>query len=405
MTPEHSFETKVIHAGVEPDPQTGAVMTPIYQTSTYAQSSPGQHRGYEYSRTDNPTRTVLQTQLAHLEGGAHALVYSSGLAAIDCVLNLLHQGDHVVAGNDLYGGSFRIFTKVATFRGIEFTFVDMTDEAKVRAAMKENTKLVWIETPTNPLMQVVDIRMVAKVAAEHGALSAVDNTFMSPYFQRPLELGIDIVMHSMTKYINGHSDVVMGALIMKDREIKPPKQKWDAGGFVWGDPPRTLYDRLKFLQNATGATPGPQDCFLVLRGIKTLAIRMQRHAENAMKIAEFLEQHPRVERVLYPGLRSHPQHDVALRQTTGHGGMLTFFIAGGIDQARRFLETVELFTLAESLGGVESLIEHPAIMTHASIPADVRESIGLTDNLIRISAGIEGADDLIADLDQALAIA
>ncbi|HSI72429.1 MAG TPA: PLP-dependent aspartate aminotransferase family protein [Fimbriimonas sp.] len=403
MRPEHSFETKVIHAGVEPDPQTGAVMTPIYQTSTYAQTSPGEHRGYEYSRTDNPTRTVLHNQLAALEGGTHALVFSSGLAAIDAVLNLLQQGDHVVAGNDLYGGSFRIFTKVASFRGIQFTFVDMTTEENVRAAMKENTKLVWFETPTNPLMNVIDIEMVARVAREHGALCAVDNTFMSPYYQRPLELGVDLVMHSMTKYINGHSDVVMGALVMGDREIKPPKQKWDAGGYVWGDPPRTLYERLKFLQNATGATPGPQDCFLVLRGIKTLAVRMQRHAENAMRIATFLEQHPRVERVLYPGLPSHPQHEVAKKQTSGHGGMLTFFIKGGLEEARRFLETVELFTLAESLGGVESLIEHPAIMTHASIPKDVRESIGLTDNLIRISSGIEGADDLIRDLDQALA--
>jgi cystathionine gamma-lyase len=402
MRPEHGFETKVIHAGIEPDPQTGAVMTPIYQTSTYAQTSPGQHRGYEYSRTDNPTRTVLQNQLAILEGGAHALVFSSGLAAIDAVLNLLHQGDHVVAGNDLYGGSFRIFTKVATFRGIDFTFVDMTDEVALRAAMRENTKLVWIETPTNPLMQVVDIAMVARVAAQHGALSAVDNTFMSPFFQRPLDFGVDLVMHSMTKYINGHSDVVMGALIMRDREMKPPKQKWDAGGFVWGDPPRTLYDRLKFLQNATGATPGPQDCFLVLRGIKTLAVRMQRHAENAMQIAQFLENHPRVERVLYPGLPSHPQHDVAQRQTSGPGGMLTFFIRGELEQARRFLETVELFTLAESLGGVESLIEHPAIMTHASIPREIRESIGLTDSLIRISAGIENVNDLIEDLDRAL---
>jgi cystathionine gamma-lyase len=345
---------------------------------------------------------VLQNQLAILEGGAHALVFSSGLAAIDAVLNLLHQGDHVVAGNDLYGGSFRIFTKVATFRGIDFTFVDMTDEVALRAAMRENTKLVWIETPTNPLMQVVDIAMVARVAAQHGALSAVDNTFMSPFFQRPLDFGVDLVMHSMTKYINGHSDVVMGALIMRDREMKPPKQKWSAGGFVWGDPPRTLYDRLKFLQNATGATPGPQDCFLVLRGIKTLAVRMQRHAENAMQIAQFLENHPRVERVLYPGLPSHPQHDVAQRQTSGPGGMLTFFIRGELEQARRFLETVELFTLAESLGGVESLIEHPAIMTHASIPREIRESIGLTDSLIRISAGIENVNDLIEDLDRAL---
>jgi cystathionine gamma-lyase len=402
MAPEHGFETKVIHAGIEPDPLTGAVMTPIYQTSTYAQTSPGEHRGYEYSRTDNPTRTVLQNQLAALENGTHALVFSSGLAAIDAVMSLFQSGDHIVAGNDLYGGTFRLFTKVATFRGIEFTLVDLTDEAKLRAAIRPNTKLVWFETPTNPLMSVIDIGMVVRVAREHGALTAVDNTFMSPYFQRPLDLGVDLVMHSMTKYLNGHSDVVMGSLIMRDREMRPPRQSWTEGGFVWGDPPRTLFDRLKFLQNAVGATPGPFDCFLVLRGIKTLAVRMQRHAENAMKIAEFLEAHPQVERVLYPGLRSHPQHDVAESQTDGHGGMLTFFIRGGLDRARNFLEQVELFTLAESLGGVESLIEHPAIMTHASIPRELREQTGILDNLIRVSVGIENVDDLIGDLDRAL---
>jgi cystathionine gamma-lyase len=399
---DQRFETKVIHAGVEPDSQTGAVMTPIYQTSTYAQSSPGEHKGYEYSRTDNPTRTVLQNQLAALEGGSHALVFSSGLASIDCVLALFQAGDHVVAGNDLYGGTFRLFTKVATFRGLEFTFVDMTDEAKLRGALRPNTKLVWLESPTNPLMNVVDIAMASRIAAEHGAITAVDNTFMSPYFQRPLDLGADIVMHSMTKYLNGHSDVVMGALIVKDREVKPPRQAWKEAGIMWGDAPRTLYSRLKFLQNAVGATPGPFDCFLVLRGIKTLAVRMQRHAENAIKIAEFLEGHPRVERVLYPGLRSHPQHELAEIQTSGHGGMLTFFLEGDLETSRRFLETIQLFTLAESLGGVESLIEHPAIMTHASIPRELREQTGILDNLIRVSVGIESADDLIEDLDRTL---
>jgi cystathionine gamma-lyase len=399
---EQRFETKVIHAGVEPDPQTGAVMTPIYQTSTYAQASPGEHKGYEYSRTDNPTRTALQTQLAELEGGTHALVFSSGLASIDCVLSLFQPGDHIVAGNDLYGGTFRLFTKIATFRGLEFAFVDMTDEAAIREALKPNTRLLWLESPTNPLMNVVDIELVCRIASEHGALSAVDNTFMSPYFQRPLELGADIVMHSMTKYLNGHSDVVMGCLVIRDREMKPPRQSWTEAGFRWGDPPRTLYTRLKFLQNAVGATPGPFDCFLVLRGIKTLAVRMERHAANAMKIAEFLEAHPRVEKVLYPGLRSHPQHNVAERQTTGHSGMLTFYLAGDLEASRRFLETVKVFTLAESLGGVESLIEHPAIMTHASIPRELREQTGIYDNLIRISAGIENVDDLIEDLDQAL---
>jgi cystathionine gamma-lyase len=390
MAPEHSFETKVIHAGVEPDAQTGAVMTPIYQTSTYAQASPGEHRGYEYSRTDNPTRTVLQTQLAALEGGDHALVFSSGLASIDAVLNLLKAGDHVVAGDDLYGGTYRLFTKVAVHRGIEFTFIPLDDESRLRDAIRPNTRLVWFETPTNPMMNVIDIAMVARVARERGILSAVDNTFMTPYFQRPLELGIDIVMHSMTKYLNGHSDVVMGALIFRDKPL---------GEHVQGD---TLYKRLKFLQNAVGATPGPFDCFLLLRGLKTLAVRMHRHAENASRVAQFLEAHPKVERVLYPGLASHPGHEIAKRQTSGHGGMLTFIMRGDLQDARRFLERVQIFTLAESLGGVESLIEHPAIMTHASIPAEVRKQIGLSDSLVRVSAGIEGADDLLADLDQAL---
>lgn len=376
------FATKAIHAGVVPDPQTGAVMTPIYQTSTYAQPSPGEHKGYEYSRTDNPTRTVLQTQLAALEGGRHALVFSSGLAAIDAVLNTLKQGDHVVAGDDLYGGTFRIFTKVAALRGIEFSFVDVGDEAALTAAIRPTTRLVWFESPTNPMMRVVDVAKIAEIAHAHGARAAVDNTFLSPYFQRPLELGADIVMHSMTKYLNGHSDVVMGALMVND----------DA-----------LYEQLKFIQNAVGAVPGPFDCFLVLRGLKTLAVRMQRHAENAQRVAEFLEAHPKVERVLYPGLPSHPQHELAVRQTEGHGGMLTFLIRGGLDEARRFLEAVKLFTLAESLGGVESLIEHPAIMTHASIPPEIRAEIGILDNLVRVSVGIEDIEDILRDLDQALA--
>lgn len=383
------FETKVIHAGIEADPQTGAVMTPIYQTSTYAQRSPGEHRGYEYSRTDNPTRTALQTQLAELESADHALVFSSGLAAIDAVLNLLRQGDHVVAGDDLYGGTYRLFTQVASARGVEFSFVDMTDPARVAEAMRPSTKLVWFETPTNPMMTVVDIAAVSEVAHAHGALSAVDNTFMSPVFQRPLEHGADIAMHSMTKYLNGHSDVVMGALMLRDRP--------------WGEPGQTLYGRLKFLQNSVGATPGPFDCFLVLRGIKTLAVRMERHAANAARIAAFLEGHPKVERVLYPGLPSHPGHAIAARQTSGFGGMLTFLLKGDLDESRRFLESVRLFTLAESLGGVESLIEHPAIMTHASIPPDVRRQIGILDSLVRVSVGIENADDLLEDLEQALA--
>ncbi|HVT13447.1 MAG TPA: cystathionine gamma-synthase [Fimbriimonadaceae bacterium] len=394
-----AFETKVIHAGVEPDERTGAVMTPIYQTSTYAQASPGVHKGFEYSRTDNPTRSVLQAQLAALEGAEKCLVFSSGLAAEDAMLNLLQAGDHVVAGDDLYGGSYRLFSKVAVHRGITFSFVDPNDEEKLRAAFTPQTKLVWIETPTNPMMNLVDIRKVADVAHEKGCLLCVDNTFMSPFNQRPIEHGADVVMHSMTKYINGHSDVVMGALMMNDRAMKPPKKMWTDPNF---SAPKTLYARLKFLQNAIGATPGPFDCFLVLRGIKTLAVRMERHNANAAKIAAYLEGHPRVERVRYPGLPSHPAHALAKRQMAGFGGMMTFFIKGGLEESRAFLERVKLFTLAESLGGVESLIEHPAIMTHASVPPEVRAQIGLTDNLIRISVGIENADDIIADLDQAL---
>lgn len=397
----HDYATMVIHAGIEPDPLSGAVMTPIYQTSTYAQSSPGVHQGYEYSRTDNPTRSVLQRQLAALESADESLVFSSGLAAVDAVLNMLQSGDHVIAGDDLYGGTYRIFTKVAVHRGITFSFVNMTDEAKLREAFTPDTKLVWFETPTNPMLNIFDIRMVSAVAKEKGALVAVDNTFMSPYFQRPIELGADIVMHSMTKYINGHSDVVMGALMIKDREMKPPKKMWKDPSF---SAPRTLYTRLKFLQNAIGATPGPFDCFLVLRGIKTLAVRMDRHAENAQRVAEFLEAHPKVEKVVYPGLPSHPGHELAKKQMSGFGGMITFFPKGGLEESRKFLETVTLFTLAESLGGVESLIEHPAIMTHASVPADVRQQIGISDNLVRISVGIEGVKDLIQDLDKALSV-
>lgn len=395
-----SFETKVIHAGIEPDPLTGAVMTPIYQTSTYAQSSPGEHKGYEYSRTDNPTRTVLQTQLAALESADHCLVYSSGLAAIDSVLNLFQSGDHIVAGNDLYGGTYRLFTQVATHRGLRFTFVDLADEEKLHAAIEPKTKLLWFESPTNPMMSLHDIARVSEIAHAAGALVAVDNTFMSPSFQRPLELGADIVMHSMTKYLNGHSDVVMGALMLRDRSVKAPKAPWTGPDVP---APKTLFARLKFLQNAIGATPGPQDSFLVLRGLKTLAVRMQRHAENAQKVAEYLEAHPKIRGVLYPGLPSHPQHELAKRQMSGFGGMMTFFVGDTLEEARRFLESLELFTLAESLGGVESLIEHPAIMTHASIPADVRKEIGILDNLVRVSVGIEGVEDLIADLDQALA--
>jgi cystathionine gamma-lyase len=397
---DQHFETKVIHAGVEPDPLTGAVMTPIYATSTYAQSAPGEHKGYEYSRTDNPTRAVLQKQLAELEGGDHALCFASGLASTDAVLNLFQTGDHVIAGDDLYGGTYRLFEKVATYRGLKFDFINLADEDLFRRTLKPETKLVWFETPTNPMLNILDIRKISAIAREQGALCVVDNTFMSPFFQSPLELGADIVMHSMTKYINGHSDVVMGCLVLKDRELKPPRQTWVDPSFK---APKTLYERLKFLQNAIGAQAGPFDSFLVLRGIKTLAVRMERHGQNAMKVAAFLEKHPKVERVLYPGLESHPGHKLAACQMRGFGGMMTFFLKGDLEQTRRFLSTVKLFTLAESLGGVESLIEHPAIMTHASVPPDLRKQIGILDNLVRVSVGIENADDLMADLDQALA--
>lgn len=376
----HQFATRTVHAGIEPEATTGAVMTPIFQTSTFAQASPGVHQGYEYARTDNPTRTVLQTQLADLESAQHALVFSSGLAAIDTVLNTLSAGDHVVAGDDLYGGTYRLFTKVAARRGIDFSFVRAQDPEAVATAINERTKWLWIETPTNPLLNLVDLAEASRIAHSRGVKVGVDNTFMSPYFQRPLELGADLVMHSMTKFLNGHSDVVMGALMLRDHD---------------------LYDELKFLQNSIGAVPGPFDCWLVLRGLKTLALRMRQHAANGQVVAEWLEQHPKVERVVYPGLASHPQHELASRQADGFGGMITFFLRGGLEESNRFLSAVRLHTLAESLGGVESLIEHPAIMTHASVPADVRASIGLTDNLIRISCGIEAVEDLIADLDQA----
>jgi len=378
----HQFETRAVHAGIEPEATSGAVMTPIFQTSTYAQASPGEHKGYEYSRTDNPTRTVLQNQLADLESASHALVFASGLSAIDAVLNTLSAGDHIIAGDDLYGGTYRLFTKVAERRGLTFSFVRAQDPNAVEDAFNERTKLVWLESPTNPLLNLVDIRAISDLAHRRGVLVGVDNTFMSPYFQRPLELGADITMHSMTKYLNGHSDVVMGALMVRDQG---------------------LYERLKFLQNSVGAVPGPFDCWLVLRGLKTLALRMKQHALGAQAVAEWLQGHPKVERVIYPGLPSHPQHELARRQADGFGGMITFFVRGGIEESRRFLSSVKLHTLAESLGGVESLIEHPAIMTHASVPPEVRAQIGLSDNLIRVSVGIEAVEDLIADLDQALA--
>jgi len=387
MKLEHSremklgFSTLAVHAGQQADPETGAVMTPIYQTSTYAQESPGKHRGYEYSRTHNPTRTAYQQCVAALEGGKHALAFASGLATTDAIIKLLSAGDHVVCGDDVYGGTFRIFDKVFRRLGIDFTFVDMSDLSKTEAAFQSNTRLLWTETPTNPMLKVVDIRALTDLARKKGAISVVDNTFMSSYFQKPLALGADIVVHSVTKYMNGHSDVVGGIAVMNRDD---------------------LHDQLRFLQNAVGAVPAPMDCFLVMRGLKTLPVRMERHAQNAMVIARFLEEHPKVEKVIYPGLESHPQHALARRQMSGFGGMITFFIRGGLTEARSFLEKVKVFTLAESLGGVESLIEHPAIMTHASIPAETRKTLGIHDNLIRISVGIEDLEDLRADLNQAL---
>jgi len=375
------FGTLAIHAGQDPDPRTGAVMTPIYQTSTYAQESPGKHKGYEYSRTDNPTRTAYHECVAALEGAKYALAFSSGLATQDAILHTLKAGDHVLAADDMYGGTFRLFDKVFKHMGLEFTFVDMLDHKKTEAAFRPNTKLMWLETPTNPMLKILDIQALTAMARKRNVITAVDNTFMSPYFQQPLSLGADIVVHSITKYMNGHSDVVGGVLATSRDD---------------------LYQQIKFMQNAVGGVPGPFDCFLVMRGLKTLHVRMERHAQNAMAIAQYLEKHPKVEKVIYPGLESHPQHSLAKKQMKGFGGMITFYIKGGLDESRHFLEKIRLFTLAESLGGVESLIEHPAIMTHASVPIETRKELGILDNMIRISVGIEDLVDLKADLAAAL---
>ena len=376
------FETRAIHAGCEPDSGTGAIMTPIFQTSTYVQESPGKHKGYDYSRTHNPTRTALEKNIASLEEGNYGLAFSSGMSAISTITQLLSPGDHVICCDDVYGGTFRLFDKVLKKYNLEFDSVDLTVPQTLERHRKNNTRLVWLESPSNPLLKLVDIEAIASIAKKHTILVVVDNTFATPFFQKPLKLGADIVMHSTTKYLNGHSDVIGGALVMNDKE---------------------LYDKLQFLQNAVGAVPGPFDCFLVLRGIKTLSIRMERHEQNAIKIAQFLENHPKVRRVIYPGLKSHPQHELARKQMSGFGGIITFFIKGGLEAARRFLEKVKIFSLAESLGGVESLIEHPAIMTHASLPKEVRDKIGISDELIRVSVGIENVDDLIDDLKQAIA--
>ncbi|MBI3977450.1 MAG: cystathionine gamma-synthase [Chloroflexi bacterium] len=378
------FATRAIHVGQEPDPTTGAVVVPIYATSTYAQSDIGQHRGYEYSRTGNPTRTALEACLASLEGGRFGLAFASGLAAEDCIMHLLPAGAHTICTSDVYGGTYRLFERVLRPAGQDFTFVDATDPANVARAMNDRTALVWIETPTNPLLHLVDIAAVAEAAHRRGAALVVDNTFMSPYFQQPLALGADIVVHSTTKYLGGHSDVIGGAIVTNDE---------------------AFYQRLKFLQNAVGGVPGPFDSYLVLRGLKTLALRMRQHEANALTIARFLEIHERVERVIYPGLPSHRQHELARKQMRGFGGMLSFEVAGGLEAARSVLKRTRLFTLAESLGGVESLIEAPALMTHASMPREVRQQIGVADGLIRVSVGVEDVDDLTADLAQALVAA
>lgn len=376
-----SIETLAIHAGQSPDPISGAVMPPIVLASTFAQQSPGVHKGFEYSRTNNPTRQTLEACVAALEGGEHGMAFGSGCAASTTLFLTLSAGDHVVASDDVYGGTFRILDKVMKPLGIETSWVDMTNPENVAAAMRPETKLVFVETPTNPMLKIVDIAAMVKIAHAGGAKVAVDNTFATPVLQRPLRMGADVVVHSMTKYLNGHSDVVGGIAVSSDA---------------------ALVEKLRFLQNSVGAVPSPFDCFLVLRGLKTLAVRMKGHVESAQKIAAFLEARPEVERVYYPGLASHPQHALAMKQMSGPGGMISFVVKGGLPAARRFLEKTELFTLAESLGGVESLIEHPAIMTHGSVPKAQREALGIVDGFIRLSVGLEGVDDLIADLTRAL---
>lgn len=376
------FETRAIHAGQNPDPTTGAIMTPVYLSSTFVQQSPGKHLGWEYSRTHNPTRRAYEQCLASLESGKHGFAFASGCAATTVVLHLLSAGDEIIAGDDMYGGTFRLFDKVLQRHGLVFKYVDLTKLDQLEAAITKKTKLIWLETPTNPTLKIFDIQAVAKIAKSNGALLAVDNTFMSPYFQRPLELGADLVVHSTTKYIGGHSDVVGGAVLVKSDE---------------------LAEQLQFLSNSMGPVASPMDAFLNMRSLKTLPIRMRAHQENAMQVAEFLQSHKKVDRILYPGLKSHPQYELGRKQMSGAGGMITFYIKGGLSAARDMLEKVKVFSLAESLGGVESLIEHPAIMTHASVPEANRKKLGIDDALIRLSVGIESPQDLLEDLEQALA--
>jgi cystathionine gamma-lyase len=376
------FETMAIHAGQEHDPATGAVIVPVYFTSTFAQESPGRHKGYEYSRTHNPTRTALERCAAALENGKYGLAFASGMAAINNVLNLLKTGDHLVCTNDMYGGTYRILEHVYRDYGVDFSLVDTTRPAEIEAAVRDSTRMIWIESPSNPLLRITDLAAVARIGREKGLVTVIDNTFATPYFQRPLDLGFDVVVHSTTKYLGGHSDVVGGLVVTSSEEH---------------------FKRLRFCQNAVGGTPGPMDAWLVLRGIKTLAVRMREHMANAIKVAEFLESHRRVRRVIFPWAKSHPQYDLARKQMSGTSGMIAFEIEGGLEDARRFLERVKIFTLAESLGGVESLVEHPATMTHSHVPVEIRAQAGISDTLVRLSVGIENAADLMRDLDQALA--
>jgi cystathionine gamma-lyase/cystathionine beta-lyase len=379
---EYGFGTKAIHAGQEPDPTTGAIMTPIYQTSTYVQASPGNHKGYAYARGKNPTRTALEKNIAALEDAKHCLCFSSGMGAIDAVAKLFRPGDEIITGDDLYGGSYRMFTKVFEPFGIKFHFINMREASNVEKYVNANTKLVWLETPTNPTMQIIDIAAVAEITKKHNLMLAVDNTFASPYLQNPLALGADIVMHSVTKYLGGHSDVVMGALCLNDDAI---------------------YERLAFIHNSCGATPGPMDSFLVMRGLKTLHIRMERHCSNGKKVAEFLRHHPKVDKIYWPGFEDHPNHEIAKKQMRDFGGMISITFKGNSkEEAFRVASSLKVFSLAESLGGVESLINHPATMTHASIPAAERERVGVVDSMLRLSVGIEDIEDLIEDLRQAL---